>query len=401
MNGLEDYLHNKTATELQSSRLVAADYFTNLTAYKNPNANHWTQMNRLLIGVSDWRSRLGEFKNPWGASCKSEYLPPAFTFTNLSFSDVADQRAIELFSIAKATNRRILILWSGGIDSTAVLSSFIKNLEPADRDILTITLSSRSILENSHFYVNHISNKLDCLHYSNFDLTPELLKKYIVIHGDPGDCLQGPSIPAYAKFIQQGTHKDPWRNHISGIIDSVQPHPSHPHYSEGFGKWFVNAVSANLEEINPENVITVADWWWWTYYNFKWEFSCQRPFFFSRSDFNTSFTKEELVDYATNTYFNSPNWQQWSYSNLQTLLPAGTGWDVRKMHKHDARSYIFELDRNDLYFETKVKTPGAPANVLDRQSRVQPVYFTDSWQGRNLSDPGVRESVVQLLEDFN
>ena len=70
------------------------------------------------------------------------------------------------------------------------------------------------------------------------------------------------------------------------------------------------------------------------------------------------------------------------------------------MHKHDARSYIHELDRNDLYFETKVKTPGAPANVLARQSQVQPAYFTDSWQGRNLSDPGVRESIVQLLEDF-
>jgi len=190
-------------------------------------------------------------------------------------------------------------------------------------------------------------------------------------------------------------HKESWKNHIPALIESVQPHTSHPHYVEGFGKWFVDNVSSNLEEVGPENVTSVADWWWWTYYNFKWEFSCQRPFFFSRKDNTTSFSPDEIADFAKNTYFNTADWQMWSYTNLDKLIGQN-----RSSHKKFARDYIHELDKNELYYETKVKTAGAPANVQDRLNVDLPVYYDENWKGHYYTETAVDEVSKHLLERY-
>lgn len=390
-------------SDLATSRAVATDWLglTRFRGIQNKKGKYWCSLPRLILGVTDWRPRLGTFETPWGAKCVPECMPPSFTFIPDSFSDVMDQRALELIDSARLSNRQILVLWSGGIDSTCVLSSFIKNLSAGDRSIVKVVLNTRSVFENNQFYINHILGKLECMHYNKLCVTPELFKKYIIVHGDPADCIQGPTVPAFWKFIQQGTHKDPWKNHIPAIIETVQPHESNPYYSEGFGKWFVEAISANLEEVAPENVFTVADWWWWTYYNFKWEFSCQRPFFFSRPDSSTSFSELELADYAKNTFFNTPTWQQWSYTNLQTLVPKGVGWDARKYHKILARDYIYDLDHNDVYYETKIKVPGAPGNVITRQTdKNMPAYYNKNWEGTYFNSPGVYEVMMDKLENF-
>jgi hypothetical protein len=394
MPSAEEYFYKKITDSIADSRMVQSIAMYP-TEFKNKNATYWQSLNRCIIGVADWRSRVGKFENPWNASTSPEFAPPALAYTPDTFEDIANHRALELIDEAKNSNRRLLLLWSGGIDSTFVLTSFIKNIEPADRELIIICCNFTSIFENTQFYVNYISNQFRCMPYQYFDLTPELLDNYIVIHGDPGDCLQGPSIPAYATFIEQGVHKEPWKNYVDQIAESIQPDPSHPYYAEGFGNWFTQRVCENLEEIQPENVTSIADWWWWTYYNFKWEFSCQRAFFFSRRDPTTEFTPAHIADFARNTYFNTADWQHWSYSNLDNLI----GLD-RSNHKHFARDYILELDGNDVYYSTKIKTAGAPADIITRRDNDIPFYFDKNWKGHYWSETAVEEVSMSLLGRF-
>ena len=396
MSSVEEYFDRLITEELASSRMVQAIMIPDHKGFRNPDAQKWFGIIRTIIGVSDWRCRTGTFNNPWNSVSQSEFAAPALAYTPDSFDDIANARAVELLDEARRTQRKLLVLWSGGIDSTFVLSSFIKNMSPEDRDLIVVCCNFTSILENTQFYVDHISNKLQCMDYQEFDLTPEFLNTHIVIHGDPGDCLQGPSVPAYARFILGGRHKQPWKNHIAELKQSCQMHTSNPHYTEGFGDWFVDRVSNNLEEVAPENVKTVADWWWWTYYNFKWEFSCQRPLYFSRRDPTTEFTQEQIADYARNTYFNTTSWQMWSYTNLDRLIGL-----ERNTHKHFARDYIFELDRNEIYYSTKIKTAGAPADIDSRRTADLPFYFDQSWKGHYWFDTAVAEISTKLLDRYN
>ena len=398
MASAEEYFDRLIKEQLASSRFVQTIVMptSKMKALDNNNGKCWNAIIRTIIGVSDWRPRHGTFPNPWRSVSQSEFAAPAFAFTPDSFDDIADSRALELIEEAKRTQRQLLVLWSGGIDSTFVLASFIKNMSPEDRDLIVVCCNFTSILENTNFYINHISNKLECMDYRSFDLTPELLNKYIIIHGDPADCIQGNSLPAYAQFIADGTHKQPWKNHVKALKQSCQMHTSNPHHVEGFGEWFVDRVSENLEEVAPENVTTVADWWWWTYYNFKWEFSCQRPFYFSRHDPTTEFTKEQIADYARNTYFNTADWQMWSYTNLQELV----GMD-RSTHKILARNYIFELDRDEVYYETKIKMGASPATLAYGGAEDLPFYFDQNWKGHYWIETAVEETALKLLESYN
>jgi hypothetical protein len=394
MTGVEEYFDIKIREDLSSSRMIQ-----NIARPQDPidnkNGKYWIALNRCIIGVADWRPRAGTFETPWNAVSSLEFAPPPLAYTPDSFEDIATCRALELIAEAKNTNRKLLVLWSGGIDSTFVLTSFIKNMEPQDRELVIVCCNFTSIFENTQFYIDHISGKFKCLPYQQFDLTPDLLSKYIIIHGDPGDCIQGPSLPAYADFIANGTHKEPWQNHVDAIAKHIQPHTSHPYYEEGFGKWFTHKVCDNLEEVAPENVKSVSDWWWWTYYNFKWEFSCQRAFFFSRKDHTTEFTTDQIKDFAKNTYFNTADWQHWSYTNLDKLIG-----NKRSSHKKFARDYIYELDRNDTYYATKVKTAGAPADIQSRRTKDVPFYYDQNWTGYHWSDTAVMEIATKLLERF-
>jgi hypothetical protein len=361
---------------LNENILVDVKYINQKLPRKNIMGRRWRMINNLVIGVTDLRARVGEFSTPWMAPTNPLYAMPDFQYCPDSLSDLFDRRALELLEESRRTNKTILVFWSGGIDSTAVLSSFLKNWKPQDLERIAVVMSSNSILENFEFYHKFISGKIRCLHYPLLDMTNELLESNIVVHGDPGDCLFGPSMPAYRALVENGQHLEPYRRHLDRIIDSLQPPESSPHYVEGFGKWIVEKFTDNLEQVAPPGVDTVVGWWWWTYYNFKWQFSCQRPFFFNRSDFKAPISDKNLQDYARNVYFGTDYFQNWSHSNLHRLIGNSTS-----THKLDARTYIRELDHNEFYFSKKTKTAGAPANSELRTSAYLPLCYDKNWVG--------------------
>lgn len=386
-----------TAIEiLRSSRLIDVRFIEAQSRITNKYGIYWTMIGNQLIGVNDFRPRLGTFETPWGAPSLKEFAPPPFVEIKESLKDLLDQRALELLSIARTKNKKIAILWSGGIDSTAVLSSFIKNISPQEfSERIMVILSSSSIMENFNFYAKFISKKVKCMDYHNLDVTSEFLQQYILIHGDPADCLYGPSVPAYQQLLDSGQHHDSYKNHLDSMAAIVQPSTESRYHIEGFGKWWVNKVTENLEEVKPPGVESVSDWWWWHYYNFKWEFSCQRPFFFARKDFSRPIDQDLLDEFISCTYYNTPRFQNWSYSNLKRLV----GRD-RLSHKMDAKNYIFDLDQNKQYFESKIKVPSAPGNILWRMHTWLPVAFDKNWVGHYVWEDGLAETCFQLLQDY-
>ena len=62
------------------------------------------------------------------------------------------------YIINKAQSKKIVIAWSGGIDSTLVLSELLKRVPTSQ---LTVMLNNNSILEYPEFYKKYIENKID------------------------------------------------------------------------------------------------------------------------------------------------------------------------------------------------------------------------------------------------
>jgi len=321
------------------------------------DAKKFLRVPEVFIGTHTIQARIGTFNNPWGSKTLEWYAPHPFTFTTESLADIADQRAIELVNVAKHTNRKIIIMWSGGIDSTLVLTSFLKNISEADQELLTIACTAYSIADNTNFYLKFLSNnkKINLINATDLCVNDELLNTHLVLHGDPGDGVFGPSTGMYTYFSNNNLHLEPWRKHLKTIAKQFEPNVERDNFVEpGMGSWLSDIVTRTLEESGQSDYIsTVADWMWWTYFNFKWSYICQYPMFMTMLKPNhNGITLENQKFYAENVFFNTPQFQHWSYSNLKELI----GSDVFKTHKLKAREYIYDFDKDLQYFFRKRKT---------------------------------------------
>ena len=371
---------NSHVEEIKNSLFVDISMIEHNQIFKNRYANYWRALHKLLIGVSDLRARIGTFNTPWQAKSNKQYAAPEFKFINDRLEDLLDSRALEIHFNSLKHKKRIAVMWSGGIDSTLVLTAFLKNLSAADQKNVVVILDTNSILENFNFYKNHINNKVECLHYQSFNLTENFLEQHILLHGDPGDCLFGPSSPMYRYFIDRGEHLEPWRNHLNRMAELLEPTPLHGIDAPGFGRWYVDKITRNLEECGQTDYVsTIADWWWWTYYNFKWEFSCQRPFFYTKRNFDIGISIDRLEEYSKNVFFNTEKFQQWTYSNLKN--------HVNKeftVHKKPAKDYIFEFTKDDVYKKNKIKTDANSGNFDYKINFRFPIVYDQNWVGYRL-----------------
>ena len=89
-------------------------------------------------------------------------------------SDAIDKRGKYLLDKAYQNKKDIYLLWSGGIDSTAVFISFLKNIK--NNEILHIVMSKNSIDEYKSFFEQYVIGKFDIIltNKNNYDNIYEL-----------------------------------------------------------------------------------------------------------------------------------------------------------------------------------------------------------------------------------
>ena len=412
-------IFSQSNTVLNYQTVGNSIHFSRNVYKENPYPIYWTQIYRMMQGVTDWRARVGTFTTPWNAPSNPLYRMPELKFINDSLSDLMDQRAVELYNEAKRTNKKLAVMWSGGIDSTAVLVALLKNIPTHEHGMIEVICNSHSIFENPQFFIKYIVGKLKVQSSILILITNSFLDNYILLHGDPADCLFGPSISRMQYAIRNNLHHTSWQKNINLIKTPLINILSHKEnfkgwdfveindkYIEEFSKncveWFCEKVSKNIIENKQEkNLTTITDWYWWTYFNFKWEFSCQRPFLYNNSGEAISFEKQQ--EWAKNTFFNTDKFQQWSYSNLKTLIPASD----MSQHKIIIKKYIYEYDHDDNYFYLKPKVGSkSPSQFIegggDPRIIGNPFYYDQNWVGHvsNEDDSFVAKSSRMLLDGY-
>lgn len=264
---------------------------------------------------------------------------PTHQYVNQTYEEIINARCQEILNL----DRPITVLWSGGIDSTLVIASLLKNF---DKTLLNtkvnIALTLGSIIENPYFYRNFI--------LPNFDLvSSELLPHHLynnsryIITGELNDQLLG-------KALMTDWNIKYGENSINNLI--IPGQIAEFYVSKGLtddeAEFWVNNI---CQSATSSNVIlkSFADYFWWFNFCFFWQDTSMRIYCLTPPHYAN--------DFATGTnncihFYNAPDLQLWSINNP----------DLRKFvkwadYKKISKTLIYELDKNEDYLNNKLKKP--------------------------------------------
>lgn len=264
---------------------------------------------------------------------------PLSLYTNHSYRDIVSNRCEELMSLGKP----LRVLWSGGIDSTLIVSTLLKNYDKTKlREQVKIILTYDSLVENKNFYINHIAPNFDIVGgetvpYQLFD------GQGPIVTGEHNDQVFGSDL--LRDFIIQMGPGAVSRTFSEDIIRAYYTKKGLT--EEEFNYWFNNVTHTARTLGVP--LIVCSDYFWWFNFCFKWQSVLLRIH---------CITPKLLADKLKENYGNcihfycTDAFQQWSVSN-----PQHRHFDVWNNYKRHAKELIYELDKDEDYLLNKLKKP--------------------------------------------
>lgn len=278
---------------------------------------------------------------------------PNFQYTNLFPMPALAEHAPDFIqtSIARiqeltSHDKQVNVLWSGGIDSTFVMTLMIE-LGIADRlfaeNRLTIGLNMDSIRENPVFYEKFIKQRyLSCVVQAN-NLLINPKPNEVIITGEMADNLVGSltmksCVDYYNDFGTVHKNKQVAIDWMSRKLESNE---------RGEFYEFIEQVCAN----SPVEIVTAHDLLWYLNFNFKW----QAVNFRIVSHCASQSVGNQLIDNLKH-FFNTEDFQQWSM--LEGHHFQGNSWADYKMVM---KKQIYQVTGDIDYFRNKTKHPSLPA----------------------------------------
>ena len=263
---------------------------------------------------------------PFSEVLHNSFKLPANLNGNVSFDYACIQRALELSNEGK----EIYIMWSGGIDSTAIVTAFLKSGVNTDR--ITVVLNQDSIKEYPEFYIKHIRNRFKVMVTEEFmiNISSSLPFGGIVLSGEHADQLVGaPTVNSVIRTLGSDFLKEKFTfDAFSKMFASTVPNANEI--------WF--SVYQQTLTKSPRSIETVYDFAWWHHFNFRWQAIGLKLYtrINKATDFRTFYSGDDFQRWSTN---HQPN-----LNNLDTL-------------KQEPKQFILDYTKDQLYFDTKIKHP--------------------------------------------
>lgn len=328
------------------------------------------------INPNRFITRNGEWSIPW-----QQDIPPGFEMPEYdpnfskSFEQVTDERALWIKQLINEQNQKIAVMYSGGIDSTLVLCSLIKNLTEEELKNVVVVTSSHAIVENPVFWEKFVFGKFKIYDSSKIKYDTLIELGYRPITADEGDCIFGTALGLtlytnYDYYIKDlSTDSKLYLHSIRDKITSADVHYSAykdliiKHFSvEGsptFGEEFYNKFVKNIETSSVP-VQSLHDFFWWMIFNIKYlNCSIRGAIYFN----DRIPVKTAIYDWIIN-WFNGADYQRWSMANNNNGEKIGYSQSTYKMA---ARRYIFSVDKNPWYFYFKTKLESLGHSIVYTQ----------------------------------
>jgi len=203
-----------------------------------------------------------------------------------TFSEVSDERAISLLNENKVVN----VYWSGGLDSTNVLFSFLNNVKHKDQVI--VRMNYNSILESGFvfetFIKNNLNYKIETVRLNGVFLDPDQLH----VTGHLGENVMG----------DNGRHIGKKMNDKKlSLTDSIFDFLDETTYE------FFKPV---MDKFCPMEIETIKDFEWFMIMNYRWQNSAlAHMFLIGNKTLGNNFQS------VVKPFYDSYDFQQWSLQN--------------------------------------------------------------------------------------
>lgn len=327
-----------------------------LSKHCTNDAVMWNDIHRVIGLNVSLIDRTDTIKMPFNFKIYDEFRMPRLNHQfNLSYEDCCNNRAIELLNHARTIDKPLTVLYSGGIDSTLILVSLMKNCNPIElRELITVSLSSDSIVENPNFYYDYIRK---CFNITSSDNIGSYFdQSSIIVGGEFNDQLFGSDAlgAIYREFDYHKINDRYDRQFITQwfIIKGMS--------SASANRWY-ELIDSQIKTVAQCEITTNFHFLWWLNFCFKW----QSVFFriLARVDVNMrSYITSDFVQQYFYHYYSTDDFQQWSMLNHDKKLV--DNWNT---YKTEAKRVIYEFNHDRDYMDNKIKI-GSLARLFQQRN---------------------------------
>ena len=268
-----------------------------------------------------------------------------------TIEDLIEVRLTEIIS----TNKKMYVMWSGGIDSTVIVCGLLKRGVSFD-----ILLSEESIEENKPMYETLVKTSNVKLHWmTSIYTSPSQIVKDggMVVNGYPAEQLFGSW--KFVKNFEYGALNDKWENHDIRDMTPIKG-------SDIFG-WndpadlFLNYMYESIKG-SPFEIRTVFDFMWWEVFNNGWQ---------DRKQYHLQYL--DTKDLNSVAFYDNNDFQKWTIVNHDLKLLKDT---VSESCKWQLKDYIYDYTKDKDYLMNKYKQKPLMRNLSKDYSRVIRIYDT-------------------------
>lgn len=312
--------------------------------------------------------RTGTINFPF--STKSLFPMPQFRPMKKSFEEICIERAQELHKRAEDLGTKLYVFWSGGIDSSLLLVSLLKNASPEQKKNIIVLMTEESIAENPNFYRDHVHGKLNTESATMF---PYLLgSKHLIVSGECNDQLFGSDMAGL-------------------LINKFSPSVIHQPYNRDMFFKFFNENANNADITNfcldllerlkagaPIDIATNFDYLWWINFSLKWQSVFMRILSYTSSR-NISAVNTTYVGRNYDQFYGTEDFQLWSMNNLDKRIK-----DDWKTYKWVCKDIIYDYTKDADYRDNKIKR-GSLYFLISQQSSYN--FIDESMKFSHSLDP--------------
>lgn len=337
-----------------------------LTTFDSPDAKAWGEIYNMIRINTSMVDRSGATTIPFGISIYPGFeVPTDLTGFTKTYEECCNDRVLELVAKAEKLNVPIYLLYSGGIDSTIVLISFMKALSPEKlRERIVVCMNHDSIVENQRFYYEHIRTK--CNIASSDTMSSLFDGTKMIVGGEHNDQLHGSDlIGGILRKWPQFDFNQPYTREIIVSCFKRLGMQSDDHIN----LWY-DVIQQSVKQA-PCEIKSVFDFFWWLNFSYKWQsvffrilLRVDKPL---RKNINQTF-----IDNYYHHFFSGVDFQKWSMLNPD--LKIKTTWNT---YKHHVKDLIYAYNGDALYRDQKLKQGSLYRLFLQKET---PMAMTDKFE---------------------
>ncbi|NBV77477.1 hypothetical protein EBR66_04915 [bacterium] len=313
-------------------------------------------------GTIAFLDRTGLIKTP--IAMHSVFPMPQLRAQPKSFEDICNERARQLLDLTHNSNRNLYVFWSGGIDSTLVLVSLLKQATSEEKKKIIVLMTENSIEEYPLFFEKHI---IGTLQVSATTMFPHILgTDNIIVGGEGNDQLFGSDVMAklILSYTESFIHAPYQREKFFTYFDSILSEPKVTNfYLDQFERLAAHA---------PMPIKSNLDFVWWINFSCKWQSVFMRMLTFTTPRYLNNITKD-YVHGPYQHFFFTDDFQLWSMNNLDKRIRET--WNT---YKWVCKDIIYEYTKDAEYRKNKLKkgslssllTLRSPYNFMDDEYRM-------------------------------